>query len=133
MGNGRRKVTSGFCFEKILRQHHNQTVNPGNQEGQSSESHGCISSSRIACEITMGIRLYLRIEYRPLTSQRNRKGFPDMFPQVRFTLTVSLLLTLLAGSTSTAQTRTRTQETITIRVSQGTDLAFDLSSDGKSI
>src|SRR5258705_2670973 len=57
-----------------------------------------------------------------------------MFPQLRFTLTFSLLMTSICGSPSAAQTPANgPQETIAIRVSEGTDLSFDLSSDGRSI
>ena len=57
-----------------------------------------------------------------------------MFPQFRFTLTFSLLMTSICGSPSAAQSPSNgPQETIAIRVSEGTDLSFDLSSDGRSI
>jgi Tol biopolymer transport system component len=57
-----------------------------------------------------------------------------MFPQLRFTLPFSLLMALICGSPSAAQTPANgPQETIAIRVSEGTDLGFDLSSDGRSI
>src|SRR5258705_7529791 len=61
-------------------------------------------------------------------------GAPTMFPQFRFTLTFSLLMTSICGSPSAAQSPSNgPQETIAIRVSEGTDLSFDLSSDGRSI
>jgi len=57
-----------------------------------------------------------------------------MFPQLRFTLTFSLLLTSICASLSPAQTPAKGPlETIAIRVSEGTDLGFDLSSDGRFI
>src|SRR4030095_8705698 len=57
-----------------------------------------------------------------------------MFPQRQFALTVFILLASLTASTSTAQTPpNNSQEAITIKVTEGTNLAFDISSDGQSI
>jgi Tol biopolymer transport system component len=57
-----------------------------------------------------------------------------MFPQLRFTLPFYLLLTSICVSPAAAQTPTNSpRETIAIRVSEGTDLGFDVSSDGRSI
>ena len=57
-----------------------------------------------------------------------------MFPQLRFILPFSLLMASICASPAGAQTpANRPLETIAIRVSEGTDLGFDLSSDGRSI
>ncbi|MFY9611628.1 MAG: hypothetical protein WAU45_23820, partial [Blastocatellia bacterium] len=57
-----------------------------------------------------------------------------MFPQLRFTLAFSLLMASICAPPSAAQTPANGQlETIAIRVGEGTDLGFDLSSDGRSI
>ncbi|HEX6729962.1 MAG TPA: hypothetical protein VF074_08120, partial [Pyrinomonadaceae bacterium] len=56
-----------------------------------------------------------------------------MFPHLRSTLTLCLLIGICVSS-SPAQTPAKPrQETITIRVHEGTDLAFDISPDGRSI
>jgi imidazolonepropionase-like amidohydrolase/Tol biopolymer transport system component len=57
-----------------------------------------------------------------------------MFPQLRFTLAFSLLMTSVCASAAAAQAPANGPlETIAIRVSEGTDLGFDLSSDGRFI
>jgi len=57
-----------------------------------------------------------------------------MLPQLRFTLAFSLLMASICASPSAAQTPANgPPETIAIRVSEGTDLGFDLSPDGRSI
>ena len=57
-----------------------------------------------------------------------------MFLQLRFTLPFSLLMASICAAPSAAQTPAHgPQETIAIRVSEGTDLSFDLSSNGRSI
>jgi Tol biopolymer transport system component/imidazolonepropionase-like amidohydrolase len=62
------------------------------------------------------------------------KGETTMFPQLRFTLLFSLLMALICASPSVAQTSANHPlETIAIRVSEGTDLGFDLSTNGRSI
>jgi Tol biopolymer transport system component/imidazolonepropionase-like amidohydrolase len=56
-----------------------------------------------------------------------------MFPRLRFILPLSLLASMCV-SHSAAQTPAHTaQETVAVRVSEGTDLGFDLSPDGRSI
>ena len=57
-----------------------------------------------------------------------------MSPRMRFTLPFSLLMASICASPAPTQTPpNRSLETIAIRVSEGTDLGFDLSSNRRSI
>ncbi|HWO02321.1 MAG TPA: amidohydrolase family protein [Blastocatellia bacterium] len=57
-----------------------------------------------------------------------------MFLQLRLTLPFSLLMAVICASLSAAQTPANgPPETIAIKVGEGTDLGFDLSSDGRSV
>src|SRR4051812_29195286 len=62
------------------------------------------------------------------------EGAQTMFSKFQSTLLSALLLISICVSLATAETpRNGAQETIAIRVSEGTDLGFDLSPDGRSI